>query len=105
VVGAVAGSSGGVFGSLVGAEVGGILSDIVTNNQLGSSIKMALIREITDSPDAIKLAEELVRQADTYAPKQITAPAKDALRSQRGSGRQIELPARSETITDEGQVR
>lgn len=62
-VGAVAGSQGGAIGAILGSEAGGAISNIIVNNQLGSSIKMKLIREITDDPDIIKQAEKLVEQA------------------------------------------
>jgi hypothetical protein len=66
-VGAVAGSQGGVLGSLAGSEIGGVVADIITNNQLGSSIKMNLIKNITDDPAILKQAEDLlgsVQQAE-----------------------------------------
>lgn len=85
VVGAIAGSGGGLFGSLVGAEVGGVISDIIANNQLGGSIKLALIKEITNNPEVIRLAEKLIREGEGFAPRQIAAPVNE----------QINLPASS----------
>lgn len=66
-VGAVAGAQGGVLGSLAGSEIGSVVADIITNNQLGSSIKMNLIKNITDDPAILKQAEDLlgsVQQAE-----------------------------------------
>lgn len=72
VVGAIAGSKGGPFASFVGNEVGGRIADIIVNNQLGSAMKMRLIREITDDPRVLVEAQNVLMKAKAYTPKQIT---------------------------------
>lgn len=73
-VGAIAGSSHGVIGTLVGAELGGAISNILTNNQLGSAIKLRLIKGMTDNPEIIKQAENMLQSVKDY--KVPTLPGK-----------------------------
>jgi hypothetical protein len=68
-IGAIGGLKGGFLGSLAGAEAGGIISDIIVNNQLGSSLKMQLIKNITDDPAVIKKAEAMLSKAQRYTPE------------------------------------
>ena len=75
IVGAVAGSPMGIFGSIVGQEVGGRISNVLTNNQLGSSLKMKLIRKITDNPKAIVEAEKLLASQKGFKQLLLPAPA------------------------------
>lgn len=102
-IGAVAGSGQGIIGSIVGAELSGVVADIITNNQLGSSVKMSLLKEIVSDPKALREIQKLVDAAENYRPLELPSPASGSPRSQVTGGRTIELPARSETITDEGQ--
>lgn len=62
LVGAIAGASHGPLGTIVGSEIGGLVSDIVTNNALGSNMKMNLIKGITDDPEILAKAEQLAEQ-------------------------------------------
>ncbi len=60
-IGALAGYQTGPLGAILGSEFGGTISNIIVNNQLGSSMKMKLIKNITDDPAIIKKAEELLK--------------------------------------------
>lgn len=100
VVGTVAGASHGILGALAGSEIGGVVADVLTNNALGSSLKMQLIRGLTDDPAILTQAEKLVGQlkAKTFpllpAPSgktPIELPSKGILESQ-SKIRQISLP-------------
>jgi len=94
VVGAIAGSKGGPLGAIAGSEVGGVIADIITNTQLGNSMKMKLIRNITDDPAVLKEAEKFLLKVMNYKPPQLPAPAAGAFRTQIGSGETIRLPSR-----------
>ena len=59
-VGAIAGAGHGVLGSIAGSEIGGVVADIMQNTQLGNSLKMSLIRGLTDEPAILKEAEKLL---------------------------------------------
>lgn len=74
-IGAMAGAQSGPLGTILGAEVGGAISNVIVNNQLGSSIKMKLIKELTDDPEIIKKAEQLVEQAKTTNLLMLPAPS------------------------------
>jgi len=74
-IGALAGAQSGPLGSILGAEAGGAISNIIVNNQLGSSIKMKLIKELTDDPEIIKKAEKLVEEAKTTNLLMLPAPS------------------------------
>lgn len=67
-VGAVAGVKGGALGAIAGSEIGGLIADIITNNQFGSSIKMNLIRNLTDDPAILKQADELLKSVQELNP-------------------------------------
>jgi hypothetical protein len=58
-IGAVAGSHYGPLGSVGGSIIGGLVNDVLVNNTLGSSLKMNLIRSITDDPAILAQAEKL----------------------------------------------
>lgn len=59
LIGAIAGSGHGPIGTLVTSRIGGVVADIATNNALGSSFKMSLIRTLTDDPAILAQAEKL----------------------------------------------
>ena len=67
-IGAIAGSKFGVLGTLGGSEVGGAVANIITNNQLGSSVKMKLIKEITNDPAILKQATDFLLKTQRYTP-------------------------------------
>jgi hypothetical protein len=94
-IGALAGSQGGVFTSILGAKVGGIVSDILTSNQLGSSVKIQMIRNITDNPQVLDEARKFLSVAQNYAPPQLNPAQAGAFRSAVGSGDTINMPPRT----------
>lgn len=59
-IGAVAGVSHGALGALGGAEAMGAIADVITNSQLGNSMKMNLIRNMTDDPAILQKVEDLL---------------------------------------------
>jgi len=104
VVGAIAGSKGGPLGAIAGSEVGGVIADIITNTQLGNSMKMKLIRNITDDPAVLKEAEKFLLKVMNYKPPQLPAPAAGAFRTQIGSGETIRLPSRSPSTVEAQEI-
>ena len=68
LLGTITGSSMGPLGSLVGHAGGGLIADIIVNNQLGSSFKMSLIRTLTDDPAILSKAEQLVNDIHNVNP-------------------------------------
>jgi len=98
-IGAVAGSQGGVFTTILGAETGGFVADIITNNQLGNSIKMKLIRGVTDNPEILQKAEELLSKVKDYKLPQLPAPTSE-FRTQTTGNEPIPLGARSQSTID-----
>lgn len=98
-VGAVAGSGGGVFGVVIGAELGGLITDIITNNQLGSNVKMVLIREITDEPEIIRQAEELLGALESQTVPLLDAPTSE-FRTQIKSSQPINIGRKSQSDVD-----
>lgn len=73
LIGAVAGSSGGILGTLAGAEGGTLISKILIDKQLGNSLKMRMIREVTDDPEIIRQAEALLKGVKDYEVPQLPA--------------------------------
>lgn len=67
-IGAIAGVKGGPLGSLVGSEVGAIVSRVLLDNRLGSSAKMRLIRNMTDDPQILRAAEQLLGEIQKFNP-------------------------------------
>lgn len=67
-IGALAGSKGGILTTLLGSEIGGAVSNIILNNQLGSSLKLKLIREIVDDPAILKQIESMLVDTKKYNP-------------------------------------
>lgn len=74
LLGAVAGVSHGPIAAILGHQMGGVIADIIVNNQLGSSIKMYLIHNITNDPVILKQAEELMRNVQQTP--QLALPAR-----------------------------
>lgn len=68
IIGGIAGSKGGPIGTAAGQHIGGMLSDIMTNNQLGSSFKLSLIKNITDDPKIIAEAQRLLEGVQDLKP-------------------------------------
>lgn len=68
LLGGFAGSQAGIFGTILGSEVGGTIAKILQNNQLGSSMKMKLIRNITDDPKILKEVDNLLKGVSEYNP-------------------------------------
>lgn len=98
-VGAIAGSSGGALGALAGSELGGLISDLIVNNQLGSSIKMRLVRQLTDDVDVIDQVEQLLQTVRDYKPLELPAPSTE-FRSVINSSEPINLPATTQSGID-----
>jgi len=98
-IGAIAGTPHGILGTILGSEVGGVLSDIIVNNQLGNSIKMKLIRQVTDDPEVIQLAEQFLKQAKTK-PQLALPPASSEFRKQYGTGNIIVPPVKTAAQLD-----
>lgn len=73
MVGAIAGIKGGVLGSIMTSELGGAIMSVITNNQLGNSMKMRLIRNITDDPKIIKEVEQLLKKSIDYQAPRLPA--------------------------------
>ena len=67
-IGAVAGSKFGIFGAIAGSEVGGTITSILASNHLGSSIKLKIIKNMTDDPRIIKEVERLLSDLKNYEP-------------------------------------
>jgi hypothetical protein len=94
-VGAIAGSKLGILGAIGGSELGGAISRILQNNQLGSSFKMAVIRQMTDDPKIIKQAEQFLKKlGDTPQPS--LPPASSQYRSIIESGPAKNIPPRGD---------
>lgn len=98
-IGAIAGTPGGILGSILGSEVGAIIADIVTNNQLGSSMKMKLIKGMVEDPVLLAEIESLVGEVKSYKPLQLSAPSSD-FRTQMPSGEVINLPSVTESTLE-----
>ena len=104
LAGAVAGTPGGVIGSVLGSEVGGTVANIVMNNNLGSSLKMKLIRNMVDDPALLKQIESIVSDVQSYQPKQIGAST-TGIRTVRPSGEVIELPKKSPSSIEAEEIQ
>lgn len=91
IIGSVAGTPGGVLGSILGSEIGAMVSDIVMNNQLGSSLKMRLIKNMVEDPALLNQIQSLVEQVKSYEPPLLEAP-KTGFRTQVPSGEPINVP-------------
>jgi len=64
VIGAVAGSQGGPFGSILGAKLGGAVQNILMDKQLGNAIKREMIENmLKDKPDMLKQIEGMLDEA------------------------------------------
>lgn len=100
IIGSIAGTPGGMIGSIIGSEVGAVVSDIVMNNQLGSSLKMKLIKNMVDDPAALSQIEALVNEIKTYQPPQLEAPTSE-FRTQYPSGKIINLPKETQSTIDQ----
>lgn len=98
-IGATALSGYGVFATLAGAEIGGLITNILTNNQLGSSMKMVLIRNLTDNPAVLLQAEKLLGGLKNTQPLQLPAPTSQ-FKTQVGSGKTIELGPKTQSSID-----
>lgn len=94
VIGAIAGSHFGILGTLAGSEVGGAITSIITNNQLGSSIKMRMIKNLTDDPAILKEAENILRKTQQYKPPLLPAGDKGGFRKVVESGEPIPLTSK-----------
>jgi len=94
VIGSVAGSSYGILGAIAGSELGGVIADIVTNNSLGSSMKMQLIRELTDEPKILEQAQKLLGEVEALENPLLPEGNKDFNSQTKGAGT-MELPAES----------
>lgn len=92
IIGAVAGAKGGILGSVLGAELGGTIASILTNNQLGSSIKMKMIRNLTDNQQVLDEVAKLLDIAEDYTAPQLGAPAPGAFRTEVTGGAPIDIP-------------
>lgn len=81
LLGAIAGSNGGVFGTIAGMELGGMIQSIVMNNTLGSALKLKLLRNIDAPQEAIQLAEQMIRNAQDMRPMLLEAGEKGGART------------------------
>lgn len=97
ILGAIAGSQGGVFGTIAGAELGGFIQSVVMNNTLGSALKLRILRNLDAPPEAIRLAEELVKKAQDLQPMMLPAPS-TPFRSSVGSGAPIPVAPKDAAI-------
>ncbi len=71
-LGTMAGSTNGPLGILVGHGIGGLISDILSNTQLGSSFKMSLLRDLADgNPEILKQVDALSKELDAMQPKML----------------------------------
>lgn len=102
-IGAVAGSSN-IFTTVLGAEAGGIIADIITSNQLGSSMKMKLIKNITSNEEVLKQAESLIKKVEDYTPLMLPESS-DNIRRQFGTGKTINLPAKSTSTLEAEEIQ
>lgn len=80
------GMAGGVTGTgplgvILGSEAGRMIANIIANKNLGNSFKMKLIKEMTDEPDVLKAAKELLEKAQSYNPaaERLALPAPKAI--------------------------
>jgi hypothetical protein len=103
LVGALAGSAGGPLSTIAGSEVGGAVANILNNNQLGSSFKMNLIRNITDDAAILKEAQDFLKYAQDYAPLQLPA-AQGSMRSSVSGGSPISPPVRGATAIENAEA-
>jgi len=94
-IGAVAGSQGGVLGAIAGSEIAGYVSNVIVNNNLGSSVKMRLIMTAakeTGDPQVIQAATDLVNKLRLRVLPALPAPSSQ-FKSQIPSGKTIPLGA------------
>lgn len=92
IIGGIAGLGGGPITAILGSEVGGAVAKILTDNQLGSSFKMRLIRGITDDANVIKEAQRFLNQVQDYKPPALPAAMPGGPRSVIRGNSPIALP-------------
>jgi len=106
VIGAAAGGSlgGNPITSIVGAEIAGKISEILTNNTLGDSVKAQLIRDLVKDPEAYEMLVELIPRLNMggVMSKIKQLPAGDMQPGQKtyGSGSAINLPEKTQSTVD-----
>lgn len=98
--GAIAGSQFGVLGSVVGAEVAGILTNILANRQLGNTVKQNFLKKfLADKPELLKQVDEILADMAKYEPPALAAPTSD-FRQQTKGETTIILPEKSEYLSN-----
>lgn len=98
-IGAIALSGQGPLGTLAGSEIGGLISNILTNNTLGSSAKMSLIRNITNEPAIIAKAQKLLGEVqDLNVP--LLGPKTSEFHTEITGGKPIQLGPRAPSTID-----
>lgn len=98
-IGAFAGASGGPLGAILGSELAGYASDIITNRQLGNSVKKSFVRRLlSDNPDAVAQAESLIDKLHAYQPLRLPEGGKFR-KVEIGAG-PIELPSKSPSTVE-----
>jgi len=65
-IGAIAGAAGGPLATLASSEVGGYIAKIMMDRQLGNTLKMRFIKQVTDDPEIIAEAEKILQGAKDY---------------------------------------
>lgn len=79
--GMAGGASHGPIGVILGSEAGRAIANVIANKNLGNSIKMKLIKEMTDEPEVLKAAKELLEKAQDYNPltERLALPAPQSI--------------------------
>lgn len=98
-IGAIAGTSHGPLGAIAGSEVGGLVADVITNNQLGSAVKMSLIKNITNDPEIIAQAQKLLGDIKDLNVPQLP-PASGEFRSKTVGPKTIDLGSKTQSTID-----
>lgn len=66
----IGGSMGGPFGGILGSQMSGAITDILANRKLSNAVKSKLLKDLMgDSPESVKLANDLLKQSDELMKK------------------------------------
>lgn len=98
LLGSLMGSQAGPIGFFGGHVAGGLVADIILNNQFGSSFKMALIRQVTDDPQVIQQAQMLLEQLESIPTFQIPEKSSYESPTQFGTSNKGSTPILQEAL-------
>lgn len=107
IVGALAGSaSGNPLVSILGAELGSRVQDILQSRSLGNSMKAQQIRKLVKDPAIVKQLEEVIplMKMGGVPSKILQLPAGGDIKTQFGSGKPMQATAEGATAEFTGNV-